>query len=164
MGERILLICEEAGCSYAAIEKVAEVNREKDISETCILRVISHPPMQWCEHGGADSEKDERSLDDEIRKKREEWMEHEEKLHGREAKNIIDSLEKNGVKDIKIRFIQEEIDLATSLVTEMNEGDYGTVIIAERMWDRLSSKKVAKKITSGIKIITVPSLTVGPSI
>ncbi len=164
MEERVLLICEEGGCSDEAVEKVAEICRREPVKEVYVLKVLKHPPLQWCEHGGADSEEQEKALDEEVKRKRDEWIARQRESHEEEVEGVAGKLENLGVKGVRTKFIEEEIDLATTIVSEIEEAGYGTVVLSERVWDRISTRKAVKKIPRETKIITVASLTIGPEI
>lgn len=142
MGKKVMLICEEEGCSSKVIEKAVELNNEEQLSELHCLRVINHPPLQWCEHGGADDEKGEHSLDMENRRKREEWIAHEKAIHGEAVNEVVKRLEDEGVKNVKIKFIEKEISYGNSLLNEMQDGRYDTVIMTEKSWGQVNGKKV----------------------
>lgn len=151
MKKRVILICEEECCPEASLEKVSEMNRDGEVGEVNCLKVISHPPMQWCEHGGADSEPAEHALDSANRKKREAWTAHEESIHGEKLKGVVDRLKGEGIGEVKIKFVQEEITLGNSIINELIDGSYDTAVITERIWDKMNGKKVP----SETKVITV---------
>lgn len=151
MGKKVLIICEETGCSSKVIEKAIELNNEGQLSELYCLRVINHPPLQWCEHGGADNDKAEHALDLENRKKREAWVVNEEAVHGEAVKKVVEKLNDGGVENVKVKFIEKEIAFGNTLINEMKDGSYDTVIMTEKSWDHINEKKVPHE----IEVITV---------
>ncbi len=151
MGNKVLLICEEKECSEGTINRVIDLNNESGISEAYCLKIIKHPPMQYCEHGGANSEEKEKALDKENQQKQESWIAHEEEIHGAEVKVVVDKLHKGGIADVKVRFLPKEIGFSNSVIHELEDGDYDTVVMTERMWDNINGKKVP----SQTKVITV---------
>lgn len=157
MTKKLLLICEEEGCSEGTFNKIAELNSKEKISGIYYLKVIKHPPLKWCEHGGADTEAEEKILDLENRRKREKWIAHEEKIHGKAAKKVVDKLKDIVPADVRIKFIQEEIDFADSILNEINESGYNMVVMPEKIWDKIHGKKIAPE----IKIFTTPSVAIG---
>lgn len=151
MGKRVILICDEKGCPSAGIDKIAEMNKSETLDDVSILKVIDHPPMQWCEHGGADKEADEHALDEANRKKRESWVDHEKQLHGEEISGIADRLKGEGVKNIRVKFLEKEIGFSNSIINEFKDGNYDVTIMSEKSWDSIDGKKVPRE----IKVVTV---------
>ncbi len=151
MENKVLLICEEKECSEETVKRVIALNNESGISEVRCLKIIKHPPMQYCEHGGADSEKKERALDKENQQRQERWIAHEEEIHGAEMKVLVDKLKKGGIDDVKIRFLTKEIGFGISVIHELEDGNYDTVVMTERMWEHINGKKVPSR----TKVISV---------
>lgn len=151
MENKVLLICEEQECSEGTSNRVIDLNNESAISEVYCLKIIKHPPMQDCEHGGADSEEKEKTLDKENQQKQERWIAHEEEVHGAEMKDLADKLKKGGISDVKIKFLPKEIGFANSVIHELEDENYDTVVMTERMWGHINGKKVPSR----TKVITV---------
>ncbi len=151
MENKVLLVCEENECSEGTVNRVIEFNNESGISEVRCLKIIKHPPMQDCEHGGADTEKKEKALDKENQQKQERWIAHEEEVHGAEMKVLVDKLKKGGIGDVKIRFLTKEIGFGNSVIHELEDGNYDTIVVTEGMWENMNGKKVPSR----TKVITV---------
>ena len=151
MGKKAILICEEKGCPDAALKRMGEINGEEPLSEIYLLKVIPHPPMQFCEHGGADSGAEERRLDAENRRRQQKWHVHEEKLHGPEVKGLVERLKGEGLKKVKVRFLEKEISFSNSVISELKEGGYDIAVMSEKSWDAIEGKKAP----STIRIVTV---------
>ena len=151
MGSKVVIIFEEKGFPEAAIAKISELNLEGVLSEVNLLKVIKHPPMQWCEHGGADSEDSEHALDKENRKKRGDWTLHQKALHGQEIDEVVGKLKKAGFDNIKVKFLEKEISFSGSVVHELNDGDYDVALMSEKSWDAVEGKKINKS----VKVVTV---------
>ncbi|MDH3975680.1 MAG: hypothetical protein OEV42_15485 [Deltaproteobacteria bacterium] len=151
MGKRVILVCEEKGYPDAGIDKIAEMNKSEPLDDVSILKVIDHPPMQWCEHGGADKEADEHALDEANRKKRESWFDHKKQSYGEEISAISGRLKGEGVKNIRVKFLEKEIGFSHSVINEFRDGFYDVAIMSEKTWDSIDGKKVP----SEIKVVTV---------
>ena len=151
MGKRVILICEEKGCPSAGIDKIAEINKTEPLHDVSILKVIDHPPMQWCEHGGAEGEPEEHALEEANRKKRESWVDHEKHIHGEEVSSIADRLKGEGVKNVRVKFLEKEIGFSNSVINEFKDGSYDLAVMSEKTWDSIDGKKVPKE----IKVVTV---------
>jgi len=151
MGKRVILICEEKGCRDTSIDKIAELNRSEALDDVSILKVIDHPPMQWCEHGGAEGEPEEHALEEANRKKRESWVDHEKQIHGKEVTAIAERLKGEGVKGVRVKFLEKEIGFSSSVINEFKEGSYDVAVMSEKTWDSIEGKKVPKE----IKVVTV---------
>ena len=150
MENKVILVCEKDGCPDKLINKAAERNREESFEGVCLLQVIDHPPMQWCEHGGADTEKGERALDNENLSKRLEWAVHEKELHGEALGKAVEALKGKGLSDVKIKIIQEEISFSSTLVNNLNDEGCRTVIMSEKTWDAMDGRKLDK----AVKVVT----------
>jgi len=151
MGDRVVLIFEEKGCPVAAVDKLSEMNKKEAFSEINLLKVIGHPPMQWCEHGGADNEESEQALDKENRRKRGQWALHQKDIHGQEMDEIVEKLKRVGLENIKVKFLEKEISFSSSVVNELNDSDYDLALISEKSWDAIEGKRIDKS----IRIITI---------
>ncbi|MDT8317045.1 MAG: hypothetical protein RQ824_03505 [bacterium] len=147
MGSRAVIIFEEKGCPSAAVDKLLELNQEGELSELDLLKVIDHPPMQWCEHGGADNEESEHTLDNENRRKRGEWALHQKDVHGQEVNEIAETLKRAGIDNIRVKFLEKEISFSSSVVNELNDSDYDLALISEKSWDVIEGKKIKKSVT-----------------
>ena len=151
MGKRVVIIFEEGGCPSAAVDKISKLNLEGAFSEVDLLKVIDHPPMQWCEHGGADTEQSEHALDMENRRKRGEWVVHEKDLHGQEVNEVVEKLKETGLDNIRVKFLEKEISFSSTVVNELNESEYDLALMSEKSWDAIEGKKINKS----VKVITV---------
>lgn len=151
MGKKVILICEEKGFPGSGIDKIIEMNREEPVENVSILKVIAHPPMQWCEHGGADREPNEHALDEANRKKREIWRAHEKELHGEEIAAITEGLKKGGVKNVRVKFLEKEIGFSNSVINEFKDSSYDMAVMSEKTWDSIDGKKVPRE----IKVVTI---------
>lgn len=151
MGSRVVIIFEEKGCPAAAVDKLSELNQEGGLSELSLLKVIDHPPMQWCEHGGADNEESEHALDKENSRKRGEWALHQKDVHGQEIDDIVEKLKRAGLDNIKVKFLEKEMSFSSSVVNELNDSDYDLALISEKSWDAIEGKKISKS----VRIVTI---------
>ncbi len=151
MGKKVVIIFEEKACPATAVDKLSELNSEEAFSEVSLLKVIDHPPMLWCEHGGADTEESEHTLDMENRKKRGEWAVHEKDLHGQEVDEIVEKLKETGLDNIRVKFLEKEISFSSTVVNELNDSEYDLAIMSEKSWDAIEGKKINKS----IKVVTV---------
>lgn len=155
MKKRVILVCEEKSCSTNTIDKVVQISKEEKVSEVNCLKVIPHPPMQFCEHGGADREEDEKALDMENRAKQGEWISHEEEIHGGEMKDVVERLKEHGVDDVKIKFLVKEIGFGSTLTNELIDGRYDVAVMTDHLWDQVDGKKVPAE----TKVITVANIS-----
>ena len=151
MGKDVVIIFEEDGCPEAAVDKLSELKAAGPISEINLLKVIDHPPMQWCEHGGAGSGEREHELDRANSIKRAEWVTEQKKLHEKEMEKAVINLQQLGLDNIKVRFVEKEISFSNTVVNELNEGGYRLAIMSEKSWDAVEGKKIG----SGISILTL---------
>ena len=151
MAKRVILICGEKGCPRAAMDTISEMNIIEPLEDVSILKVIDHPPMQYCEHGGADKESDEHALEEANRKKRESWLDHEKELHGKEVSAIVERLKVDGVKKVRVKFSEKEIGFSNSVINELEDNSYQVAVMSQKTMDKIEEKKIPED----IEVITI---------
>ncbi len=150
MENKVILVCDKEGCPDKIVAKAAELHKTENFVRLYLLQVIEHPPMQWCEHGGADSEKDERARDNANLSRRLEWAVHENELHGEALKESVEKLKEEGIEEVRIKIIQEEISFSSTLMNDLNEEGCRMVIMSEKTWDAIDGRKLDK----AVKVVT----------